>query len=485
MSRRAALRVVDAPAPLRDGQYIRVSAVMGRVDERFLSPDIQADEIGKARGRGPASVLVDTFRDIDVSTARVPASRRPGLQSALTAAREGRIDRLWILVLDRFDRDVAAMQTFDEIARLGVEVWTPAGRVDVETPEGYLSTTMQLAIARYQRDRIGAAWRQTHEHRVAAGLTHTGKPKFGYVYDPGRRRHVPDPDTAPALAETYARYLAGESVYSLVRWLNDAGVRTTEGGLWSGRSLRRVLDSGFAAGFVPFRGDLHPGVHEPLIDAATWEAYQAARRRRAVQRGSERSQYVLSGLVRCSCGSAMVAGQYGAARAPKYRCKAAAERGTHAGGYVMASYVEQAVRDWLADIAADVDKAADAQRLAEARVQRRQRDADKARRDVGKLEEQLVRLTRQLAAGVVPASAYAGARREIEAELEQAHARLRDAADDQALGVLSAPVAAELVADWDVLPVQRRRELLRRIIKHVEVTPGRPRAAFRVVPVWE
>ena len=47
------------------------------------------------------------------------------------------------------------------------------------------------------------------------------------------------------------------------------------------------------------------------------------------------------------------------------------------------------------------------------------------------------------------------------------------------------PVAAGLLADWDVLPVAQRREALRRLISRVEVTPGRPRATIRVVPAWD
>src|SRR3546814_12152410 len=55
----------------------------------------------------------------------------------------------------------------------------------------------------------------------------------------------------------------------------------------------------------------------------------------------------------------MVAGQYGASRQPKYRCKTGKEQGPEgcAGGYVMASYVEEQVLDWLRDLAGEVDTA--------------------------------------------------------------------------------------------------------------------------------
>lgn len=478
------LTVVPDTAPVRrDGRYVRVSAVMGRDDERFLSPDLQVEAIDRARAAAGDSVVMDTWTDLDVST-RQAHEQRPGLMAAVTAAEAGAIDRLWVYNVDRWDRDTAGLLLLDRVESAGVELWSTTGRVDGSSPDGRFGATILLAVARYQRDRIGASWRSTHEHRVAAGLPHSGKPKWGYRYDPDQRLHVPDPNTAPVVAEVYRRYLAGESVYALTRWLNDTGVPTLAGGTWSARSLRRVLDSGFPAGFVPFRGRLHPGAHEPLVDAGTWAAYQAARRRRAVVRGSERSQYLLSGMVRCSCGSAMVAGQYGHARQPKYRCKAAAEKGAHAGGYVTASFVETAVVDWLRGLAGDVQAAADAARLQGARRDRRARDTARAEREERALGQQLVRLTRQLAAGVVPEDAYVQARAGIEADLARARARLLRLRDESALAVQAAPLAADLLADWELLPVEQRREALRRLVSRVVVTPGRPRGTVEIVPVW-
>lgn len=471
---------------LRDGVYIRVSAVMGRADERFLSPEIQRESIDRARLRGGPSRVVEEWRDIDVSTARTAAADREGLQGALSAAREGRIDRLWFLTLDRFDRDTSALRTFDEVAASGVELWTEAGRLDMETAEGYLSTSMQLAIARYQRDRIGKSWKQTHEHRVARGLPHTGKPKFGYVYDRERRLHLPDPGTGPVLAEAYRRYVAGDTVYAMVRWLNAAGYRTTEGNPWSDRTLRRVMDSGFAAGFVPYRGDMHPGAHEPLIDQVTWEAFNAARGRRRVSSNTERSQYLLSGLVRCACGSAMNAGLYGHAREPKYRCKAARDEGRHPGGYVMARFVEQHVVAWLEEVAADVEHASDLALAAVAKVARRREDARALGREVAALDAQLVRLTRQLVEERVPEAAFEAARDGILADRAALEERRAVAVREAGAAAAAWPqeAATALLSDWDTLSVPARREALHRLIARIVVTPGRPRGVIDIVPAW-
>lgn len=483
MSRRLSV----APEPvLRDGIYIRVSAIMGRNDERFLSPDIQREAIDRARGRGPASTVVNEWRDIDVSTAKVKAADRVGLQAALKAARSGDIDRLWVLTLDRFDRDTSALRTFDEITALGVELWTEAGPLDVESPEGYLSVSMQLAIARYQRDRIGKSWRQTHQHRLDRGLTHSGKARYGYQYDKDLHMHVVDPITGPILVKCYRRYIAGETVYSLIRWLNSEGHLTQAGMPWSDRTLRRLMDTGFAAGVITYGDATYKGAHEKLITEQEWEHFCSVRDSRRRTSNTERSQYLLSGMLRCKCGSSMTAGQFGAKNTPKYRCRAAKESGRHLGGYVMAHFIEREVVQWLSEIASDLDAAIDLSTAAVSKSRKRTNEASTLQREITELENQLIKLTVDLASGVVPETVYLPARDLISGKRDAKSERLQEVQRAAAAPKSERPqaAAAALLRDWDLLPVALRREALKRLISVITVTPGRPRALIEITPLW-
>lgn len=494
----ASRRLAAVPAPvLRDGIYVRVSAVMGRADDRFLSPEIQREAIDRARGRGPASRVVDEWRDIDVSTARVAAKDRPGLQAALTAAREGRIDRLWVLTLDRFDRDTSALRTFDEVTSLGVELWTEAGPLDVETPEGYLSVSMQLAVARYQRDRIGKAWRQAHEHRLARGLPHTGRAKAGYVYDEDARLHRPDPVSGPALADAYARYVAGQSFRTICGALNAAGVTTTSGGTWGVDTLRNVLDSGFAAGRITYAGTEVQGAHEPLIDAATWTAYRSRRATRAAAVNTERSTHVVSGLLWCGqCEdegrpSRMVAAVADAQGRRIYRCRAARDKAAHAGGFVSSRHVEIEILAWLQTVATAVDEATG--RALDLGAAVRRRDAERgdalaaARRRVERLAGEVEGLVRALAGERITEDEFSAAAGSARTDLAAARAAVSALEAQMAAprAVEPARLAAALLVDWDEHSVAARREGLRRLTDRVVVWSGRPAARVVVVPAWE
>lgn len=415
---------------------------------------------------------------------------RSAVRAVMEAVDAGEVDVvvLWKWSrLSRSRRDWAVAA--DRVDVAGGRIESATEPMDISTAAGRLGRGMMVEFAAFESERIGDIWRETHRRRVKQGLPPNGKPRFGYTYDPESKRFAPDPVTAPILAACYRRYLAGESFYSLVKWLSDEGIRTVEGygtsgGEWSHRSLRRVLDSGFGAGFIRYGGEVLPGVHEPVITRDEWAQYQAARAVRRTYRTSERSVYVLSGLVRCACGSSMTAGQFGAARTPKFRCKAAHEKRAHQGGYVMMHLVEEAVLRWLREHAEDIETHAAAQTALADRATDITADARKAARQVVQLEEQLTRLTIRLSEGTVPESAYIAARDEITARLERAQARVEAAERTRARLPGSAGEARALLDAWEILGVAQRREALRRLISHVLVEPGRPRARVVVVPVW-
>lgn len=415
---------------------------------------------------------------------------RPAVQKALALIEERAADVIVVwkwsrLARNRRDWAVAV----DTIEAAGGRLESSTETVDTTTSTGRLARGMLAEIAAFESDRIGDGWREAHARRVKAGLPANGKPRWGYTYDEAVKLHRPDPGTGPVLAQVYARYVAGESVYSLVRWLNANGHRTspgygTSGGPWSDRSLRRVLDSGFGAGLITAKGERFQGAHEPVIGQDLWEAYQVARAGRRVTRSSERSQYLLSGLVRCGlCGAGMTGGQFGAGRVAKFRCKAGKEQGRHEGGYVSMHLAEEVVLGWLRDLAGDVDDATAAGAIAAARTRRHAHDEQALAREAAAVQEQLVRATRGHVEGLIPDGAY----REVVAELQE-RARMVEArrlAASVASREASAPaVAADLLQDWEVLAVDVRRAGLRRLISRVVVTSGRPRSIVEVVPVW-
>lgn len=410
---------------------------------------------------------------------------RPAVQRVMATVENGAADVIVLWKWSRLSRSrrdwaVAA----DRVETAGGRIESATEPLDVATSSGRFARGVMTELAAFESERIGDGWREAHARRVEAGLPANGKPRWGYSYDHESKRHYPDPVAGPVLASLYRRYVAGESMYSLARWLTREGYRTSGGysstgpGLWSDRSLRRVLDSGFGAGLLRVGDRLREGVHEPVISAGEWEAYLVARRSRSVQRSSERSRYLLSGMVRCGvCEGAMTAGQFGSGRVPKFRCKRAKELGVHAGGYASMRVVEAAVLEWLRGVAGEVDDAVGDP------APRTDGGAARLEAEAGRVREQLLRATRGHVAGTIPAEAYEAVRDELQERLQGLEQRIQEQRVLQRRP--PAPAAARgLLADWDLLSVEHRRGALRALVDRVVVTPGAPQARVLVVPAW-
>lgn len=487
----ARLRTVP-DAPLRALGLVRVSKIGDRNAEDLISPELQQIAIEDHCARRGYALQRPLIVGVDESGSRRKSKWWAKLDGAVEQLEAGAAD---VIVVWRFDRTarnrVRWAVALDRVEVAGGLLESATEPLDTSTASGRFARGMLAEMAAYRAEEIGGTWREVQARRVRSGRPANGKPRFGYRSVDGL--HRPDPVEGPILAALYRRYVAGESFYGLVRWLNAEGIRTVPGysrkgpGPWTDTGLRATLDSGFGAGLITVHGQRSTGAHEAVIDEQLWGAYLAARQARRDGRRRERSQYLLSGLVWCGvCGSRMSGGTHGRARAPKYVCIAARASGTHPGGYASATVVDEAVREWLAEVAGEVDSGADAALAQAARSARRRQDARALAREATAADKALMQLAVNQAAEAtrMPEAVFTAARDELLAQRAALEARMLAAEADAAAGV-PAVEAGELLAEWEMLPVEHRRGALRRLVGLVWVSPGRPRATARVVPVWE
>lgn len=450
----------------------------------MISPELQLASIEQHCER-LGYVIVETITDLDL-TGRF--WRRRQVERAIRLIEAGEADVLVVWKVSRVSRNRKDWAiAVDRVEGVGGRMESATEPMDTTTSSGRFARGMLAELAAFESERIGEQWKETHERRVRQGLPANGKPRFGYQYDRAAG-FTPDPVTGPVLRELYERYLSGQSVYSLVKFLNDGPTRPVTGygvsgdGLWSARTIRRILDQGFGAGYITRHGERIQGSHPAVINSAQWDEYLSRRETRRVNRRIERSTYLFSGLIRCSCGSSMNAGLFGSARTAKYRCKAAAEKRSHVGGYVMAKLVESAVLEQLAEWAAGIDaEAAEASKMTAQTASASDRVKELARQ-VANLDSKLDQLTLKMLDGTVPQDSYARLRDELAVQKAPLEASLRSAS----VAVTKPPTSLvpELLENWALLPVETRRDILSRLIRFIEVNPGRPRAVITVHSAW-
>ncbi len=439
----------------------------------MTSPEVQRHAIETFCASNNLAI-VGYVEGIDESGSRAKSAWWPRLEQSIDRIENDDAD---VIVVWKFSRTARNRLRWaialDRVDTIGGVILSATEPIESATASGKFARGLLGEVNAYQADLIGETWKDAHARRVRAGLPANGKPRFGYKYS-RETGFVPDEITGPVLQEAYRRYIGGESVYSLVAWLNDGPTRPVRGyggngdGLWSDRTIRRVMDSGFAAGFIGSQGTLHPGAHDPLITAAEWDAYLEARLRRRHYRRTERSEYLLSGMVWCHCGSKMHAGQFGHARTPKFRCKDAHEKRTHTGGYVSETVLTEAVRSWLvareSRLRAEVERGI---REQPARVAVDPRPALETRlAQIERKQDQLIEDRHDIPRASFDrlSTKYASEHSAVTAELRAI--RVRTNAPIRVLPVL--------LDRWDDLAIAEKREMLRAVIGRIVVTPRRP-----------
>lgn len=392
------------------------------------------------------------------------------------------------------DADVIVLWRWSRLSRSRKDWAVAADRIDVAggriesatepndvTAAGRFARGVMTELAAFESERIGEQWKEVQNRRRGLGLPAGGKIPWGWRYLPDGKVG-PHPDQARAIPEMYRMYLAGHGAREIAAWLERSGYLTYSGrARWSYNVVTGTLDSPFHAGFVVHHGDTMPGAHEGLISPATFRRYQAMRRERAEQR-SVKHRYLLSGIARCgTCGEPMfgfhIEAGHNRSTNPyfAYRCRSIGTRayGEHGPATISARLLDPIVIGWLGTLAKSIDAVAPAPVIPHARL-----DAQRLAREITAIDKQVVSLTEGLASGLVPERAYRATVEGLEAKRAILAASLREAEDHVVL-VPDDPrgVAAQLMADWDLIPLITKRGGLRSLLVDVTVTFGAHRTA--------
>jgi DNA invertase Pin-like site-specific DNA recombinase len=157
---------------------------------------------------------------------------RPGLQEALSLLRSGHADTLAVAALDRLSRDLIDATTL--LRRAQREGWAVVALdlgVDTTTPAGELVANVMLAIAQWERRRIGERTRQALAAAKARGVRL------------GRPPTVPAKIRARILQEREA----GSSYSAIAAGLNADKIPTGQGAAaWEHSAVRRIVLAGTA-----------------------------------------------------------------------------------------------------------------------------------------------------------------------------------------------------------------------------------------------
>lgn len=303
--------------------YARVSTDDQAERGFSLSAQIEA---GRKYAEVHGMTVTNELIDDGVSGARA-FSERPSGATAWTMLRQRQADALVVQNVDRLSRDVVdLLVTIRELLRAGVEVHClDLGRVTSEYD-------IMLVIRGWQGsdERAKIRERSIRGKRTKASqgmVVAVGKPPYGYEHlrdDKGRVVNFSVNEERAAIVRLiFQLYTRGDddggtySLYAIAKRLSQNGVpapstenRKNPRHIWNEICVGRILSSKTYIGEWQYRAnqDEQFAIQVPaIVDTATWELAQIQRERnRRKAKRNAKHEYLLSGIIRCGCGRAMV-----------------------------------------------------------------------------------------------------------------------------------------------------------------------------------
>lgn len=233
-------------------------------------------------------------------------TNRKAFQSLLSALRAGDITHLVVWRLNRLHRSLRDfLDTLEVLERQDVGLHSVTEHVDTKSATGRLLINVLMSFHAFESDKLSedvtAGMRQKIREGGWANHAPTGYQLIGSEL-------APDPVTAPIIRQVFATAAEGGSLRELARLVGltaQALPHILRNPVYAGYVFehQRMLPSLRVAGQLDASEGVYRGRHEALVDAETWDRVQLVRERRST-RTPDRSRHILSGLLRCDCGSA-------------------------------------------------------------------------------------------------------------------------------------------------------------------------------------
>lgn len=300
--------------------YIRVSTD----DQVEYSPDAQLVEIRKyASAHG--YVIPNEFVFMDEGVSGKHTAKRDEFNRMIGTAKQKPkpFDAILLWKFSRFARNRQDSIVYKSMLRhdLGIDVISISEPLSEDKTSILMEAIIEAMDEYYSINLAEEVKRGMTEKARRGGLQ--SNPSFGYkVVD---NMLVPIPEEAALVRGIFDRFIQGEGLFPIAKWLNSLGVTTHRGNQFENRTVEYILRNPVYIGKLRWnpsgrtrRDFSNPNIilsdanHEPLISMDIWEAAQkrmASVKAQWKYHGRPLSEHRdwISGLVRCaSCGSTLI-----------------------------------------------------------------------------------------------------------------------------------------------------------------------------------
>ena len=304
----------DEKKALRCAIYTRKST-SENLDMDFNTLDAQreAGEIFvKAQAHQGWTVLPDRYDDGGFTGGNM---ERPAVKRLLQDIDAGRVDCVVVYKVDRLSRSLLDFARMMEVfEQKGISFVSTTQQFNTATPIGRLTLHLLLSFAQFEREMISERTRDKMAAARRRGKWVGGPPVLGYRIDRVLKKLEVVPEEAEQVKTIFEIYVRMRSMRAVMQQVNAFGWKKKSyrtktdkpvgGKPFDENTIHRILRNRAYTGCVVYKGEVHPGEHDAIIDAETFEKVQAIIDSKRCGRGPRRQrnfEYILQGVLYCAC----------------------------------------------------------------------------------------------------------------------------------------------------------------------------------------
>ncbi|GAB3176205.1 recombinase family protein [Myceligenerans halotolerans] len=466
--------------------YLRISQDRDETRRSITNQKREVDGLTHRLGIEPDG---EPFIDNDISATR--SKKRDGYNDLVRTIKSA--DRPVVIIVwavDRLYRRPKELEALIELVENGpISILTVvSGAFDLNTPAGRAFARQMVSFAAFEGEMKADRQRAANADLAAEGAWH-GSRRFGYQLNGDGSADL-DIIEAPVVRALADRFLAGETIYSLTKWLNSTGVKPIRAQRWHGTSVRQLLAAPRIAGLRAYAPREH-GVTDSIfrdggqMTRGRWPGIITIAEREQIatilsdpaRRLTRAGENLLSGLASCGrCGAGLVIASSGKKRR-RYVCKkntAFPERG---GLSIEAESLERVIGEAAISVLS-----------ATRPPPRPESDSAPLWEAVATARRWVEDLASMLGSGELALDEYRPARDAARAQVAEAERNLNATARDAVLSSLPLGDPAGVRSWWASASTGRRRAVLEAIIDSLVILlakgPSRTLDLDRVQITW-
>ena len=260
-------------------------------------------------------------------------SDRPAFREmiALAKAKHHPFEIILVWKLNRFARNRSDSIIYKKLLRdRGIKLISINEPLE-DSPSGHLLEGVIETIDEFYSENLGEDIKRGMRENAERGFFNGSRPPYGFhkvdVIDGEKTRHRLEPDLEGSTSRQIVKLifnlvLKGMGCKEIAKFVNKEGFRTSKGQKWGRTTVQKILNNEAYCGTLVWGGRPgHPAIHSstpPVRVESAWPAIidrdtfnnirqkMAANAPQTIHPRIVPSFYLLSGLLFCSCGQAMI-----------------------------------------------------------------------------------------------------------------------------------------------------------------------------------